>query len=217
MTAKGKGSSIQTGGIGSALSRKEPKADLSREQILLAAARLFRDQGYAATTLRQIAAAAHMKAGSIYYHFSSKDQILDEVLNTGMERNFAAVKEAVAACSADADAAERVRAAMSAHLRTLLSSSEFTAVDIRIFGQLPAEIQARHQAVRAEYRRYWDGLFRSAIESGQFRKDIKVAPLRQFVLGALNWTVEWFDPETQSVDELIERCTELIISGVRKP
>lgn len=207
--------SARNGDSMSGKDKKEPKAELSREQILLAAAKLFRDQGYAATTLRQIAAAAQMKAGSIYYHFSSKDQILNEVLDTGMKRNFTAVKEAVALCGADADPEAHILAAMSAHLRTLLSSSEFTAVDIRIFGQLPPEIQMQHQVNRAAYGKYWDDLFRAAIEAGQFRKDIKVTPLRQFVLGALNWTVEWFDPETQSVDELIDRCTKLIISGVQ--
>ncbi len=203
----------RTGAAGA--DRKAPKADLSRDQILSAAAKLFRDQGYSGTTLRQIAAAAQMKAGSIYYHFSSKDQILDEVLDAGIARNFAAVREAVAACPAEATAEERILAAIAAHMRTLLSSSEFTAVDIRIFGQLPPEIRLRHQSKRSEYARYWDGLFRAAIESGEFRKDIKIAPLRQFVLGALNWTVEWFDPDTQSIDELIDRCTKLIMSGVK--
>jgi AcrR family transcriptional regulator len=56
----------------------------SRAQILAAAARLFREQGYAATTLRQIAAAAGIQAGSIYYHFASKDDILIEVLDAGI-------------------------------------------------------------------------------------------------------------------------------------
>ena len=49
--------------------------EATRDQILVEAARLFRHQGYAATTLRQIADAAGIKAGSIYYHFEGKDDI----------------------------------------------------------------------------------------------------------------------------------------------
>src|SRR4051812_44361199 len=60
------------------------KSEKSRDTILHAAARLFRRQGYSATTLRQIAAMAEIKAGSIYYYFDSKEQILDEVLHLGL-------------------------------------------------------------------------------------------------------------------------------------
>ncbi|MBS0529403.1 MAG: helix-turn-helix transcriptional regulator, partial [Proteobacteria bacterium] len=57
------------------------KSEKSRDSILKAAAMLFRRQGYSATTLRQIAATAKIEAGSIYYYFGSKEQILDEVLH----------------------------------------------------------------------------------------------------------------------------------------
>ncbi|MDP1940010.1 MAG: helix-turn-helix domain-containing protein, partial [Gallionella sp.] len=57
-----------------------PKSQVSRDLILRVAAQLFRQQGYSATTLRQIAEKAGMKAGSIYYHFDSKTAILDEIL-----------------------------------------------------------------------------------------------------------------------------------------
>ncbi|RZN04504.1 TetR/AcrR family transcriptional regulator [Bradyrhizobium genosp. SA-3] len=195
---------------------KVGKAELPRDHILSAAAKLFRDQGFAATTLRQIAAAADMQAGSIYYHFASKDEILDEVLDVGLARIFDAVRQAVAECGSEAGAEDRILAAMSAHLRTLLSRSEFTSVNIRVYGQLPEPVRERHRSKRRRYGMFWDDLFRQAVQTGAFRSDIKVKPLRQFVLGALNWTVEWFDPERHSVNELVERCTQLILSGVRK-
>jgi AcrR family transcriptional regulator len=66
---------------GSAVST--PKSERSRDLILHSAAQLFHRQGFSATTLRQIAARAKIKAGSIYYHFDSKEEILDEVLDRG--------------------------------------------------------------------------------------------------------------------------------------
>lgn len=192
------------------------RSDQSRDHILSAAAKLFRDQGFTATTLRQIAAAANIKAGSIYYHFSSKEEILDEVLDVGLSRIFTTVKDAVAKCGPEADIEKRILAAMGAHLRTLLSRSEFTSVNIRVYGQLPEATRERHHPKRRQYGLFWDDLFRQAIEDGVFRSDIKVKPLREFVLGALNWTVEWFDPEQHSVNELVERCTKLILNGVYK-
>src|ERR1700727_1573345 len=57
------------------------KSEKSRQSVLEAAAKLFRQQGYSATTLRQIAGMAEIKAGSIYFYFDSKEAILDEVLD----------------------------------------------------------------------------------------------------------------------------------------
>src|ERR1035437_495482 len=67
-------------------------AAVSRQAILDTAARLFRQQGYAAASLRAIADACDMKAGSLYYHFESKDQIVSEVLDIGVQRAFDAVR-----------------------------------------------------------------------------------------------------------------------------
>jgi AcrR family transcriptional regulator len=75
----------------------EPAPEATRDQILTHAARLFRHHGYAATTLREIADAAGIKAGSIYYHFGSKDDILGEVLDAGIDAVMSAVRERIAA------------------------------------------------------------------------------------------------------------------------
>ena len=68
------------------------KAAKTRAEILKAAARVLRDNGYKATTLRKIAEEADMKAGSVYYHFDSKEAIVDEVLNAGLRDLLAGVE-----------------------------------------------------------------------------------------------------------------------------
>ena len=84
---------------------KKPKGNASRARILDAAAALFRDQGYAAVSLRAIAAAAGMQSGSVYYHFGSKEEIVTEVLNLGIERVHDQVSTTIATLPVDADAA----------------------------------------------------------------------------------------------------------------
>jgi AcrR family transcriptional regulator len=103
------------------------KSEVSRIQILAAAARLFRDQGYVATTLRQIAAAADMEAGSIYYYFASKNELLDEVLDEGVRRVSKAVEEARTrhrGPSHHAPQGERVRVGQHPHLRSAAGGGE---------------------------------------------------------------------------------------------
>ena len=194
--------------------RAGPKSAATRLEILRAAARLLRDQGYAATTLRQIGEAANKKAGSIYYYFDSKDDIFNEVLNEGLIAVFDAVRDAVEAAPADATHRQRLERAMKAHLDMLHRKGEFTAATIRSHDQLPPKLRQRHRKWRSDYGAYWDGLFTKAIEAGDVREDFDVVPLRMFVVGAMNWTVEWFDAGKYDPDDLYDLVSKLLMQGM---
>ena len=73
----------------------QTKLEKTRLRILDAAAKTFRDKGYSATRLADIAAAAGTKAGSLYYHFDSKEQLLDAVLERGHGRVAKTVRERI--------------------------------------------------------------------------------------------------------------------------
>ncbi|PCH70557.1 MAG: TetR family transcriptional regulator [Rhodobacteraceae bacterium] len=196
------------------------KAARSRAQVLSAAARTIRDRGYKAATMRAIAQEAGSEAGSIYYHFRSKEDILDEVLDLGLRDLLNGVRDAVADTAASKDHRGRIATAMEAHLNYLFQASEFTSANIRIYGQLPKEVRARHWPVRHEYARLWDGILKAAQNGGDIRSDIKVVPLRQVMLGALNWTVEWFDPAKSTnpdhydLAELTGMLQKLLLDGL---
>lgn len=206
MARRGEAEAVKTG--------TARKSETSRRQILSVAARLFRDQGYAATTLRQIATAADMKAGSIYYYFSSKDELLDEILDKGLRRVFEAVEAAAAPRAGDAGHRCRIERAIEAHLVTLLEESDFTSANIRVYGQLPEAAKRKHRLLRQLYGEFWDNLFMAARDAREIRADVTIQPLRMFVLGALNWTVEWFDSDRYSVRELAQRTSLLVFDGI---
>lgn len=192
------------------------KSEKSRDSILESAAKLFRRQGYSATTLRQIAAMAEIKAGSIYYYFDSKETILNEVLRRGLLSVFEAVKTAVQEAG-KVTHRRRIGLAIEAHLVALLEASDFTSANIRIYGQLPEHLKKPHRPLRRAYARYWDQLFLDARRAGEIRADIEIVPLRIFVLGALNWTIEWFRFSSKDAVLKLARRTELLIfDGVKK-
>lgn len=192
------------------------KSKKSRDLILESAAKLFRRQGYSATTLRQIADIAQIKAGSIYYYFDSKEAILDEVLDQGLHRVFDAVKLKLKQAG-EVSHRRRIALAIEAHLVALLEASDFTSANIRIYGQLPERLKQPHRRIRRAYAKYWDRLFLDARRAGEIRGDIEIVPLRIFVLGALNWTVEWFDLSKKDAVLKLARRTELLIfEGVQK-
>jgi AcrR family transcriptional regulator len=192
------------------------KSEKSRDLILHSAARLFHRQGFSATTLRQIASMAKIKAGSIYYYFDSKEEILDEVLDRGLRHVFESVKAAVKQAGTESHR-HRIGLAIEAHLVALLETSDFTSANIRIYGQLPEHLKKPHRPLRRAYAKYWDRLFLDARRAGELRADIEIVPLRIFVIGALNWTIEWFRLGNRDAVIKLARRTELLIfEGVRK-
>lgn len=170
------------------------KAERTRYAILSAAARILRESGYNAATMRRVALEAGLEAGSVYYHFRSKTEILDEVLDMGLRDLLKGVSHAIASWPNKEDHRNRIAIAIAAHMAYLFRDSAFTSANIRIYGMLSEKMRSRHRPIRHKYATVWDQMLRDAQRAGTLRSDIKVVPLRQFVLGALNWTIEWFDP-----------------------
>lgn len=185
----------------------------TRERILLEAARLFRHHGYAATTLREVADASGIKAGSIYYHFESKEQILGEVLDKGIQVVIDAVCLRVDALPEGATARQRVAAAIEGHLWGLLHHGDFTSANIRIYGQIPTAAKNSHRKIRRSYADYWDRLLEEALKRGELRRDTSTAVIRLFVIGALNWTVEWYNPQKGSFPDFVKQVTAIVFDG----
>lgn len=204
-------------GTGGRRARRALGGEHTRERVLEVAARLFRVQGYAATTLRQIADAAGIQAGSIYYHFESKDEILQEILETGVNVVQDSVEERMRALPVDSSARRKIEAAIEGHLFGLLKRGDFTSATIRIYGQLPPELQRVNRARRARYSAVWDRLFTEALACGELRDDIDLHMARLLVVGALNWTVEWYAPEQGDYHALTQVIATIICSGIFRP
>ena len=212
--ASGRQTRNQNASAGTKRQAVNVKSNASRKQILDAAAKLFHDQGYAATTLRQIAQKAKMKAGSIYYHFGSKNEILDEVLELGLGSVFSSVRIGLRDLPDSASNRERIEKAIACHLEALFEHGDYTSANIRIFDQLPKKLKLKHHRLRKHYGALWEQLFVDAQNAGEIRSDIMLQPLRMFVLGALNWTVEWYDPKSFPVRDLADRVALLIFDGI---
>lgn len=186
-----------------------------RERILNEAAKLFRQHGYAVTTLRQIADATGMMAGSIYYHFSSKEEILVEVLDTGIRMVLQAVQAKVDAVPSAVGMRDRIAAAIEGHLYGLLHHGQFTSANIRIYGQIPQSAKDRHRVIRRQYADYWDRLFAQGQAAGELRPDVPVSVMRLFVLGSLNFTVEWYNPKRSSFESFARHISALVFDGIQ--
>src|SRR5262245_7813680 len=122
-------------------SRPVSKSDRTRQRILDAAALAFQRSGYASVTLKDIAALADMQAGSLYYHFDTKEALVEAVLDAGVDGAIAGTRDAVAALGPTADALARLRVAIAAHLRMVLVEGAYASANLRILGQVPDAVR----------------------------------------------------------------------------
>lgn len=194
----------------------EGAATDSRQMILETAARLFRHEGYAATTLRAIAAECDMKAGSIYYHFASKEAIVTEVLDIGVQRVFDAVKHAVDGLPSETGLAATLRCAIEAHLRALLLAHDFTSANIRVLGQVPPAVRDAHRALRRRYERYWLTLLEGLRHRGDIRAGNDLNRTVFFLFGAMNWATEWYDERKSPLAVVASELADLVANGLHR-
>ncbi len=170
-----------------------------RERILAAAAQRFLDAGYVETSLRDLAADVGMKAGSMYYHFESKDALLVAVLERGMTFMVEAFEE-VAADHPPAEnepAEERLAAHVAAHLRALHDNRAFTAGHVTLFRTAPAAVRAAVLPLRDDYEARWTTLLGELLPD---RSPDEVTMLRLGLFGAMNSSIEWLDTGRGTVD-----------------
>lgn len=190
------------------------KSTQTRQRVLDAAARIFREHGYAATTLGDIADAAGLKTASLYYHFGSKEDLVEEVLRIGTTLVTEAVRLRLAQLPADASFRDRMTAAIAAHLHTLLNLTDYTSADIRIIGQVPPEVRDRVWPLREAYGEMWQDLLRHGRATGALRADADLGLLRVLIMGTLNYATEWYKPGRKPVSAIAAEATAMILDGI---
>ena len=178
------------------------KSERTRQSVLDAAARRFARNGYAETSLAQIADEVGTKAGSLYYHFDSKEELVYEVLRFGVSHSLEHTRAQVEALGPDAPAAERLRAAIRAHLDSLHELGDYASAGLRIVEQAPRPIRRRQYANQRRYGEYWHELLAQAQAEGVLPAAADLLTTRLFLFGAMNGTVSWPDAAQRPTAEL---------------
>ena len=183
-----------------------------RHALLSAAAQLFRRKGFAATTTRDIAAAAGMHSGSPFYHFKSKDALLFAVMEQGMHTALANQQAAFGVPGyAALPPAQQLRALVHAHFAVLLGpGNDFVPVMLYEWRSLNVRQRKVLAKLIADYEALWMPVLTALHASGQLKAPVGLA--RLLMLGALNWSVQWFDARKgASIEELGNAAVSLFL------
>jgi AcrR family transcriptional regulator len=182
------------------------------EELLSAAVRLFRQRGYHATSMQDLAEAVGVQRGSLYHYITAKEDILWEIMERAMERLRAGV---ASASRSPGSAAGRVREAIAAHLTTAAQiKDELTILHVELKSLSPRRRRTM-VAMRDGYERMFRTLVRDGIAAGEFRRvDEKAAVFA--ILGACNWFTQWFDPGGAAGHQAFaETFSSLFLDGLR--
>jgi AcrR family transcriptional regulator len=184
---------------------------LTREGILEAAARIFGEKGFHATSMNDIAEAVHLQKSSLYYHFDGKQEILIAILDYALDlinNNL----EAVLAQSLSPD--EKLRQAMVSYLQTIAENQNLSAVLLLELRSLDPELKTRQASRREKFERLWRDLIIEGKQAGLFNS-VDPSLTGRAILGVMNWTVTWYRSDgPRSATEIANLFADLLLQGL---
>jgi AcrR family transcriptional regulator len=182
------------------------------DDIITAAAKIFRTKGYHAATVRDIADEVGILKGSLYHHLASKEELLYLVVKEPIRQMSRTMSEIAAG---EGKAADKLRRAIAAHLEAFDRHYPHLFVYLREREAVKRRFREMIGFSPKEYERYWQQILREGVESGEFRPDLDIQVVSYGLLGMLNWLYKWYDPQGRlSIQEVAEQFTALALAGL---
>ncbi len=202
---------------GNASGRKElKKSALTRQRILDSAAAIFASKGYGRTLMGDIAQEAEIHITALYYHFSTKDDLAEGVINHVARINHDGMVERVGALPADVSFVEKFCTAVHAQLAGVVERRAYVLAQSKILAELPEERQERHRALLHESAIFWRGLLQEGLDAGAFREGLDLSIARMILQGSINWTIEWYRPSGRNIAQIAGQITSTMLHGIAK-
>jgi AcrR family transcriptional regulator len=184
---------------------------LTRDGILVEAARIFSEKGFHATSMQDIAEAVNLQKASLYYHFDSKQEILIALLDHALDLINTRL-ELVLAQSLSPD--EKLRQAMVSYFQTITENQSLAAVLLLEIRSLDPDLKARHATRREKFDRLWRDLISEGKQAGQFN-NVDPALTGRALLGVMNWSVTWYRSNgPRSSTEIANMFADLLLNGL---
>lgn len=193
-----------------AQSRRERRRDEERLRILRAAERVYRERGYQAAGMREIAEEADLSPANLYHYFGSKEELLFFCQDRALDRLLEALETAR---TARGPIGKRLRAFAVEHVLLLIDDAEGSAAHFE-FNALSPELRARIDPKRTAYKEGIRALIQLGIRRGELRRCDPTLAMRGFA-GALIWTSHWYRPDgPYSAREVAEQIADYAVAGL---
>jgi len=189
-----------------------------RDEILKRAAEIFERQGFAHTSIEDIAREVGVKREAIYYYFKSRAEILLEIILPQSRGMLAGLREIL---DSEATAGEKLRAAIRNQLDKYGPHPGYLEMAVALREHHFHKEDQRFDDLRQVWKDYtaaWVELIRQGQISGAFHPEFDPKMIAFGILGMCNWLSRWYDPaKPTSLDEIIETYCAMIAHGLVKP
>lgn len=184
-----------------------------KEQLIEAAAQLFKQRGYASTSMRDLAAEVGMEAASLYHHIKSKEEILEHICFALATRFEMAINEVN---DIYFNAEEKLRTAIKNHVEILTGNVNHSAVFLQEWRNLTEPKLTEFKELRNAYEKELRVIIKDGINEDVFDQvDEKFAALT--ILSTVNWVNEWYKPDGKmNAEQIATKLSDFILGGLRK-
>lgn len=186
---------------------------MTRDDILDAAAQVFRQKGFHGASMADIAEAVKLQKASLYHHVSSKQEILLALLDRALDM---LIEQIGAVARQPVPADQKLRQMISAYLVSLAENSDLSSVLLFEHRSLEPEQRQRHVPQRDRFEALWRQTVEQGVQEGMFVCSSPPIAVRA-LMGALNWTLTWYRPDgPQSIEQIAVQYADLFLDGLRK-
>jgi len=186
---------------------------MTREDILDAAAQVFRKKGFHGASMANIAEAVNLQKASLYHHVSSKQEILLELLDRALELLLERISPIA---TQPIPAEERLRLMIREYLQILAENTDLSAVLLFEHRSLEGKQHARHVPNRDKFESLWREVLAEGVRSKRFACE-DVALAARAILGIMNWTITWYRPNGNlTIKQIADQYSNLLLNGLLK-
>jgi TetR/AcrR family transcriptional regulator, cholesterol catabolism regulator len=186
---------------------------MTRDNILDAAAQVFRQKGFHGASMADIAEAVNLQKASLYHHVASKQEILLALLDRALEMLTEHIGR-IAARPLPAD--QKLRQMIRAYLQALTENSDLSTVLLFEHRSLDKKSHARHTPNRDRFESLWRGVVNEGVRSKLFTCP-NVGLAVRGLMGTLNWTLTWYRPDgPMSIARIADQYADLLLNGLLK-
>lgn len=193
----------------------EPTATLSRkDQVIRSAAQLFREKGYAASSMRDLAQKLGIEAASLYSHIKSKEEILQSLcfdMATEFRKSLQEVE------SKNVSASEKLKLGIIGHIQVMAKDLVASAVFMNEHRHLSQPFLRDFLLLRINYINRFKDIIEQGIASGEFKENVDKKLAVMTLFSSLNWMPMWYDPQSNIMPADIGRqLADMLVMGLKR-
>ena len=184
-----------------------------KDQITNVATNKFREKGYRAVSMRELAGHVGIEAASFYNHFDSKESILKEICFRMAHEFFNGIE---AALKGETSPDKMLAKAIKSHIKVITENTDASAVFFHDWRYLSEPYLGEFKAMRLKYESHFRNIIRQGISRKIFEK-LDETFLVLTIFSTLNWVYEWYDEKGKfSPEQISENLAAVILNGIRK-